>query len=114
MNLFAGPRGQAWSYAAVYDLVLRLRKKTGIDVDPHFLRHAYATRALRDGVPIEVVSKLLGHASITTTSSIYGNPRELHRMSEVWTVCRVRSLPESVLAGHATRCLAWVLASASR
>jgi len=71
VNLFAEPRGQAWSYAAVYDLVLRLRKKTGIDVDPHFLRHAYATRALRDGVPIEVVSKLLGHASITTTSSIY-------------------------------------------
>jgi len=24
-------------------------------------------------VPIEVVSKLLGHASITTTSSIYGH-----------------------------------------
>jgi len=73
VNLFAEPRGQAWSYAAVYDLVLRLRKKTGIDVDPHFLRHAYATRALRDGVPIEVVSKLLGHSSITTTSSIYGH-----------------------------------------
>ncbi len=26
-----------------------------------------------DGVPIEVVSKLLGHSSITTTSSIYGH-----------------------------------------
>jgi integrase/recombinase XerD len=36
-------------------------------------RHAYATRALRDGVPIEVVSKLLGHASITTTAAVYGH-----------------------------------------
>ena len=34
---------------------------------------------LRDGVPIEVVSKLLGHADLTTTSSVYGNPRELHQ-----------------------------------
>jgi integrase/recombinase XerD len=73
INLFADPRGQAWSYPAVYDLVLRLRRRTGIDFDPHWYRHSMATRALRDGVPIEVVSKLLGHASITTTSSIYGH-----------------------------------------
>ena len=73
INLFAGPRGHAWSYAAAYGLVLRLRKRTGIDFDPHWCRHAYATRALRDGVPIEVVSKLMGHSSITTTSAIYGH-----------------------------------------
>ncbi|GAB2981468.1 hypothetical protein GCM10027360_48620 [Amycolatopsis echigonensis] len=28
---------------------------------------------LRDGVPIEVVSKLLGHSSVTTTLSVYGH-----------------------------------------
>jgi integrase len=28
---------------------------------------------LRDGVPIEVVSKILGHASVATTSAIYGH-----------------------------------------
>ncbi len=73
VNLFAGSRGQAWTYASVYDLVLRLRKRTGIDFDPHWCRHAYATRALRDGVPIEVVSILMGHGSVTTTTSIYGH-----------------------------------------
>ena len=73
VNLFAGSRGQAWTYASVYDLVLRLRKRTGIDFDPHWCRHAYATRALRDGVPIEVVSVLMGHGSVTTTASIYGH-----------------------------------------
>jgi integrase/recombinase XerD len=73
VNLFAGPRGQALSYPAVYDLVLRLRTRTGTDFDPHWFRHSMATRSLRDGVPIEVVSKLLGHISITTTSSIYGH-----------------------------------------
>ena len=73
VNLFAHPRGQAWTYAAVYDLVVRLRKKAGFDWDPHWCRHAYASRALRDGVPIEVVSKLLGHSSIVTTLSVYGH-----------------------------------------
>jgi len=37
---------------------------------------------LRDGVPIEVVSTLLGHASVTTTVSIYGKARELHQTGE--------------------------------
>ena len=39
VNIFAGPKGHAWSYRAVYDLVLRLRAKTGIDFDPHWCRH---------------------------------------------------------------------------
>jgi integrase/recombinase XerD len=29
--------------------------------------------SLRDGVPIEVVSKILGHGSVVTTSAIYGH-----------------------------------------
>jgi integrase/recombinase XerD len=73
VTMFAEPRGQALSYAAVYDLVLRLRKRTGIDFDPHWCRHSMATRLLRDGVPIEVVSMLLGHASVTTTMAVYGH-----------------------------------------
>lgn len=73
INLWAEPRGQAWSYAAVYDLVRRLRKRTGIDFDPHWCRHSAATRMLRDGIPIEVVSRLLGHSSVTTTLSVYGH-----------------------------------------
>jgi integrase/recombinase XerD len=73
VNIWARPRGQAWSYQAAYDLVLRLRARTGIDFDPHWLRHTAATRWLRDGVSVEVVSKLLGHSSVTTTSAVYGH-----------------------------------------
>jgi site-specific recombinase XerD len=73
VNLFAEPRGQALSYAAVYDLVLRLRRRTGIDFDPHWCRHSMATRLLRDRVPIEVVATLLGHVSVTTTMAVYGH-----------------------------------------
>ena len=73
VNLFAEPRGQALSYPAVYDLVLRLRRRVGFGFDPHWCRHSAATRMLRDGVPLEVVSKILGHSSVTTTSAVYGH-----------------------------------------
>jgi integrase/recombinase XerD len=71
--LWAQPRGQAWSYRAAYDLVQRLRTRTGITFDPHWFRHSAATRWLRDGVSIEIVSELLGHSSVTTTSATYGH-----------------------------------------
>ncbi len=73
VNIWAEPKGQAWSYQAAYDLVLRIRARTGLDFDPHWMRHSAATRWLRDGVSIEVVSKLLGHSSVTTTSATYGH-----------------------------------------
>jgi integrase/recombinase XerD len=73
VNLWGEPVGRALSYPAVYDLVRRVRARIGIDFDPHWCRHTAATRWLRDGVPIEVVSKLLGHACITTTLSVYGH-----------------------------------------
>lgn len=40
-------------------------------LSPHGLRHTYATLALRRGVPIEVVSKTLGHAQISMTYNRY-------------------------------------------
>ena len=60
VNIWAEPKGHAWSYQAAYDLVLRLRARTGIAFDPALVPAPAATRWLRDGVPIEVVSKLLG------------------------------------------------------
>lgn len=75
VNLWGQPFGRPWGYPAVYDLVLRLRRITGVEFDPHWYRHTYATRLLRKGTPIEVVSTLLGHSSIATTMDIYGNSR---------------------------------------
>lgn len=73
VNLWGEPRGHPLSYSAVYDLVRRLRRRVGFDFDPHWFRHTAATRMLRAGVPVEVVSQLLGHASVTTTSEVYGH-----------------------------------------
>ena len=38
---------------------------------PHTLRHTFGSTLLRNGVGIEVVSKLLGHANITITYNKY-------------------------------------------
>jgi integrase len=73
VNLWGRPPGHPLTYAAVYDLVRRLRRRTGIDFDPHWLRHTAATRMLRDGIGIEVVARLLGHANVTTTATVYGH-----------------------------------------
>ncbi len=47
----------------------KMVKKIGLgkDISFHCSRHTWATRALRKGMRIEYVSKLLGHASIKTT-----------------------------------------------
>lgn len=73
VNLWGRPLGRPLSYVSVYDLVCRLRRWTGIDFDPHWFRHTYATELLRRSTPIETVSKLLGHASIATTLDAYGH-----------------------------------------
>lgn len=73
VNLWGRPFGQPWTYAAVYDLIGRLRQRTGIDFDPHWLRHSAATRLLRDGVGLEVVAELLGHSNVTVTATTYGH-----------------------------------------
>lgn len=39
----------------------------------HALRHTYATRLLSSGVPITDVSKVLGHAKVSTTLDIYSH-----------------------------------------
>jgi integrase/recombinase XerD len=73
VNLWGAPYGHPLTYAAVYDLVGRLRQQTGIDFSPHWYRHTAATRMLSGGIPVETVSALLGHASVTTTLATYGH-----------------------------------------
>lgn len=73
VNMWSRPYGRPWGYPAVYDLVLRLRERTGIDFGPHQYRHTYATWLLRRGAGMETVKECLGHASITTTIDAYGH-----------------------------------------
>ncbi|MBI5337092.1 MAG: tyrosine-type recombinase/integrase [Mycolicibacterium rufum] len=71
VNLWGGRRGAPWRYWNVTDLIERLRVRSGVAFTAHTLRHTYATELLRRKVPAEVVQKLLGHASVTTTLGTY-------------------------------------------
>jgi integrase len=52
----------------------RYAKKAKIDhVFPHALRHTFATRYLQGGGDIYVLSKILGHASVTMTERVYAH-----------------------------------------
>lgn len=73
VNLWGRPLGHPLTYPAVYDLVTRLRRGTGVSFGPHLFRHTYATWLLRKGAGMESVKELLGHASVTTTIDTYGH-----------------------------------------
>ena len=49
----------------------------------HALRHTWATLALEAGVPLEVVSRNLGHASLSITADIYAKVGEKSKRSAV-------------------------------
>jgi integrase/recombinase XerD len=55
------------SYQALYKLIKRIGKKVGLDLRPHLIRHTFATNAIKKGLPLPVVQKLLGHKDIKTT-----------------------------------------------
>src|SRR5258708_1249419 len=75
--VFTTKNGTPWNA----DLVLKrhLRKKLKVvDGHLHMFRHTFATRQLHAGVSVSVVSKLLGHGSISTTLNIYAHVLAQH------------------------------------
>jgi site-specific recombinase XerD len=66
-----GPtRGRPWSSAGVRVEFRRLAAQAGVRrrFAPHQLRHAHAVELAREGVPLNVIQRQLGHANLGTTS----------------------------------------------
>lgn len=58
------------SVKTIEDIIRKIMKKypdIHKTVTPHIFRHTTATIALQNGMPIENVSKLLGHSQVSTT-----------------------------------------------
>ena len=69
--LFPSPRpGKALSRMAVFHVVRRAARRAGLRkrVNPHMLRHCFATHLLEAGTDIRVIQVLLGHRSLRTTA----------------------------------------------
>ncbi|MFC1955302.1 tyrosine-type recombinase/integrase [Chloroflexota bacterium] len=70
-----------WDERSFEKTIKHVCKRHGIKpITPHALRHFFATHNLKNGARLEIVSKLLGHASVAVTADIYChiNLQELH------------------------------------
>ena len=64
-------KGKPLEYQDVSDLFKRLRRKTGIDIHAHLLRHTHATLFYKATKDIKQVQERLGHSQIQTTINMY-------------------------------------------
>jgi integrase len=99
-NLERRLRAVTRDHRAKLEAIVRAGEKLP-DISPHDLRHTYATLALRRGVPVEVVSKTLGHARISITLDIYRHVLESEMKEHVFDMFEmplpVRAVPVSVV-----------------
>ena len=66
--VFPSPRDPSRPRGAELSLWYRVRREAGIeDVRLHDLRHTHASHAVMNGVPVPVVSRLLGHSNTRMT-----------------------------------------------
>ena len=69
--IVTGPtRGRAWSNTAVRAQLRNVAAQAGVRrrFAPHQLRHAHAVEMAREGVPLIVIQRQLGHTSLGVTS----------------------------------------------
>ncbi|MEN8239200.1 MAG: site-specific integrase [Actinomycetota bacterium] len=69
--LFCSQKCRRMSKSMVREMLVRNARRAGIDkrVHPHGLRHTMAYELLMEGVPIPVIQRQLGHASLQTTDT---------------------------------------------
>lgn len=83
--LFCTLSGGRMSPRHVRKTLVRLAKKAGIRkrVHPHGLRHTHAYELSLEGVPLTVISRQLGHASVATTDRYVSHLSNGHVVSAI-------------------------------
>ena len=67
VTLTGKAKGTPLKPLAVYAMLKKLTKKTGIEVTPHMLRHYYANERRKMGWDLLLISQALGHRHLSTT-----------------------------------------------
>jgi integrase len=70
--------GRPWAATAARAELRRLAADAGVRrrFAPHQLRHAHAVELAREGVPVNIIQRQLGHADLGTTSTYVGDRSE--------------------------------------
>lgn len=70
--VFTTNTGEFYDRSGIATMLKRYYKRIGVDYKRfHTYRHTFGTNLHKNGVPIEVAAKLMGHASIQTTIKYY-------------------------------------------
>lgn len=70
--VFSSELGNFFNPRSIEDTMKRICMRAGIEYyGLHSLRHTFASRCFQKGIPVEVVSKILGHSSPTITTKVY-------------------------------------------
>jgi site-specific recombinase XerD len=69
-TIFGDNAGRRWSSSSVRSDLHRLAARAGVRrrFAPHQLRHAHAVEMAREGIPLNVIQRQLGHANLGVTS----------------------------------------------
>jgi len=106
-HFFLAQGGGPLTYNAVKQLLVRARRKSGIErLHAHLLRHSFSVTALRGGMDLMTLKETLGHADISTTS-VYLSMSEqqlIEQQRKVNPLAGV-TLPKSVRTAPSTRSL---------
>lgn len=70
-NLWNEPPARYWKRLCQWMRQKYPLNENGERLSPHSLRHTFASRAIQNGVPLEIVSKLLDHSSPAITLKVY-------------------------------------------
>ena len=110
-RVFMTPEGCAWSWATngAMRIFNRVLEAAGIDridaegfkLDIHAQRHTAGSRYLRNGVPLQKVQHLLGHADSRMTSRIYAHLEAEDLRDAVRTIEQTRPNSTATFASQA-------------
>lgn len=89
-----------WDISGFEKTLEAVCRNTGIKrLHPHQLRHYFATRMLEDGAKLEVVSRMLGHANVSITASVYRHIKLQEFHDELAAHNPLDKLPKLLMGG---------------
>lgn len=87
------PYGGVFSYNAYQKRLLQYgRSSIGKDVHPHMLRHTHVSLLAENGVPLEAISRRLGHKDSQITKDVYLHVTQKRKKTEEELISRVKIL----------------------
>lgn len=94
-NLQRGREGR-FSTNGTTDLRSIVKRETGVEFDFRACRRTWGQVAIDDDVPVDAVSRMMGHKTTKTTETYYGRKKNNKAVAEAQQIWRVSKPPESV------------------